>query len=55
MRRYILPTLFAVALAVSIAATSQGAKGPISFKVTLVQEATVRHPHPPDGDAGDTF
>ena len=55
MRRYILPTLFAVALAVSVAATSQGAKGPLTIKFTLVQEATVRHPHPPDGDAGDTF
>ena len=55
MRRYILPTFFAVALAASIAATSQGAKGPLTFKVTLVQEATVRHPHPPAGDAGDTF
>jgi hypothetical protein len=55
MRRYILPVLFAVVLAVSVAATSQGAKGPIMFKVTLVQEATVRHPHPPVGDAGDTF
>jgi hypothetical protein len=55
MRRYLLPPLFAVALAVSIAATSQGAKGPVTFKVTLVQEATIRHAHPPVGDAGDTF
>jgi hypothetical protein len=56
MRRYILPTLFAVALGVSVVATSQGAKkGPLTFQVTLVQEATVRHPHPPAGDAGDTF
>ena len=55
MRRCILPTLVAVALAISLPATSQGAKGPITFKVTLVQEATVRHPHPPAGDAGDTF
>jgi hypothetical protein len=57
MRRYFLPTLFALALAASVAATGQGAKtkGPLTFQVTLVQEATVRHPHPPDGDAGDTF
>jgi hypothetical protein len=56
MRRYFLPTLFALALAASLAATSQGAKsGPLSFQVTLVQEATIRHPHPPAGDAGDTF
>jgi predicted small lipoprotein YifL len=56
MRRYLLPTLLALLLAASIAATGQGAKkGPLSFKVTLVQEATVRHPHPPAGDAGDTF
>jgi hypothetical protein len=25
------------------------------FKVSLVQEATYRHAHPPPGDAGDTF
>jgi hypothetical protein len=25
------------------------------FKVSVVQEATYRHPHPPPGDAGDTF
>lgn len=56
MRRYILPTFLALLLAASIAATGQGAKkGPLSFSVTLVQEATVRHPHPPAGDAGDTF
>ena len=55
MRRYFLPTLFALTLAASIAATGQGAKGPLTFKVTLVQEATVRHPHPPAGDPGDTF
>jgi hypothetical protein len=56
MRRYFLPTLFALALAASVIATGQGApKGPLSFQVTIVQEATIRHPHPPDGDAGDTF
>ena len=56
MRRYFLPTLLALLLAASIAATGQGAKkGPLTFQVTLVQEATVRHPHPPAGDAGDTF
>ena len=55
MRRYFLPILLALALAVSAAATSQGAKGPLQFQVKLVQEATVRHPHPPNGDAGDTF
>ncbi len=55
MRRYILPTLFAFALAASVAATGQGAKGPLTFKVSLVQEATVRHPAPPAGDPGDTF
>ena len=55
MRRYFLPTVFALALAASVAASGQGAKGPLTFTVTLVQEATIRHPHPPDGDAGDTF
>jgi hypothetical protein len=57
MRRYFLPTLFALALAASVAATGQGAKtkGPLTFQVTLVTEATVRHPHPPDVDAGGTF
>jgi len=56
MRRYILPISLALLLAASIAATGQGAKkGPLSFQVSLVQEATVRHSHPPSGDAGDTF
>jgi len=56
MRRHILPITLALLLAASVAATGQGAKkGPLTFQVTLVQEATVRHPHPPAGDAGDTF
>src|SRR5262249_10796144 len=56
MRRHILPITLALLLAASIAATGQGPKkGPLTLQVTLVQEATVRHPHPPAGDAGDTF
>ena len=31
------------------------AKGPLVFKVRLIQEATYRHSHPPAGDPGDTF
>ena len=55
MRRYLIPSILALALAASLVATGQGVKGPLTFKVTLVQEATYRHPHPPDGDPGDTF
>jgi len=58
MRRYLIPLVLSLAFAGLVAAAGQGAtpgKGPITFKVSLIQEQTVRHPHPPDGDAGDTF
>lgn len=55
MRRYLIPSILALALAASLVATGQGVKGPLTFKVTLVQQATYRHAHPPDGDPGDTF
>jgi hypothetical protein len=43
--------------AATTAALPASAAGPrhIVFKVSLVQEVTYRHPHPPPGDAGDTF
>ena len=57
MRRWIL-TLAGVlalsALALPIAG-GQAAARRVVFKVTLVQEATYRHAHPPVGDPGDTF
>jgi hypothetical protein len=40
---------------VSAASAAHQLSGPVSFKVRLIQEATVRHPHPPAGDPGDTF
>jgi hypothetical protein len=65
MSRLLLPLVIIAMLAGIGAAAGQGAKGgkgakgvthgPLSFKVKLVQEATYRHPHPPDGNAGDTF
>jgi hypothetical protein len=36
-------------------APAVGAVRHLAFKVSVVQEATYRHPHPPPGDAGDTF
>ena len=53
--RYFLLSVVAVALAASFAGTSQGVRAPLTFTVALVQQATYRHPHPPDGDPGDTF
>lgn len=55
MRR-LIPFLLVVALAV-VASASAAPKlnGPVSFKVRLIQEATIRHQHPPAGDPGDTF
>ncbi len=44
-----------LALAALLAGPGRGATAPLSFTVGLVQQATVRHPHPPAGDAGDTF
>ena len=59
MRRLLIPlVLFAfVASALTGAGLSANspAKGPLTFKVRLIQEATYRHPHPPAGDPGDTF
>ena len=61
MSRLLLPLVIVAMLAGIGATAGQGAKGtgaksgPLSFKVKLVQEATYRHPHPPDGNAGDTF
>ena len=55
MRR-LIPFLLVVALAV-VASASAAPKlnGPVTFKVRLIQEATIRHMHPPVGDPGDTF
>jgi hypothetical protein len=55
MRRCFLPSILALALAGLLAGPGQGATAPLTFTVALVQEATYRHPHPPDGDPGDTF
>jgi hypothetical protein len=61
MRRYVTPLVLAVALAGLVVATSLAggsthkAKGPLTFQVRLIQEATYRHQHPPAGDPGDSF
>jgi hypothetical protein len=52
-RTRLLTAASVIALAAS--GSAFGAKGPLVFRVSLVQEATYRHPHPPPGDAGDTF
>jgi hypothetical protein len=46
---------FVLLLAGALATTAMGAVKHLVFKVSIVQEATYRHPHPPPGDAGDTF
>ncbi|HEX4521183.1 MAG TPA: hypothetical protein VH063_16495 [Gaiellaceae bacterium] len=61
MRRFLIPTILASALAGLVAATalasgaSHAKKGPLVFQVRLIQEATYRHPHAPAGDPGDSF
>ena len=62
MRRYSIPLVLALALAGVFAIAGQAARhaqplkaGTLSFKVSLIQEATYRHPYPPPGDPGDTF
>jgi hypothetical protein len=37
------------------AGTKAGKTRALNFKVRLIQEQTFRHPHPPDGNDGDTF
>jgi hypothetical protein len=62
MRRYLIPLVLALSLAGAFAVAGQAQRhsqslkgGPLTFKVSLIQEATYRHPNPPPGDAGDTF
>ena len=55
MRRHLVLSVVAHALAASEVATGRGASSPLTYTVALVQEATYRHPHPPFGDPGDTF
>ena len=61
MRRLVLALLLALMLATGLAAVAGGrtaepaSRAPMTFTVRLVQEATYRHPHPPDGNAGDVF
>ena len=62
MRRYLIPLVFALALAGVLAVAGQAQRqsrslkgGPLTFKVSLIQEATYRHANPPPGDPGDTF
>ena len=45
-----LAALFASALTGAGLSANSPAKGPLVFKVRLIQEATYRHPHPPNGD-----
>jgi hypothetical protein len=59
--RYLTPLVLVIALAGLVAATAfaggtkHGAKGPLTFQVRLIQEATYRHSHPPAGDPGDSY
>jgi hypothetical protein len=54
--RRLIPLVLVVALAVvASASASPKLSGPTTFKVRLIQEATIRHQHPPIGDPGDTF
>jgi hypothetical protein len=55
MRRFWLVGVVAL-LAVAVAAPGQS-KSSANINVTLkiIQGVTERHPHPPDGDAGDVF
>ena len=56
MCRRALVSLAALVLVASVLVSSgASAKGPLTFKVRLIQEQTFRHPHPPDGKDGDTF
>jgi hypothetical protein len=62
MRRYLIPVVLVLSLAGAVTAaglahsSSRALKsGPLTFKVSLIQEATYRHAHPPAGDPGDTF
>jgi hypothetical protein len=59
MRRLLIPLVLAALVASTLTGAGLGAngpaKGPLVFKVRLIQEATYRHSHPPDGDPGDTF
>jgi hypothetical protein len=55
VRRCLLVFALVGALASMAAAAGSGASRHVLLKVSLVQEATYRHPHPPVGDAGDTF
>jgi hypothetical protein len=58
MRRLLIPLVLAALAASALAGAGRSAapaKGPLVFKVRLIQEATYRHSHPPAGDPGDTF
>jgi hypothetical protein len=59
MRRLLIPLVLAAFVASALTgaglSANSPAKGPLTFSVRLIQEATYRHPHPPAGDPGDTF
>lgn len=61
MPRYLTPFVLSSVLAGLFVATAlaggttQKVKGPLTFQVRLIQEATYRHQHPPAGDPGDSF
>jgi hypothetical protein len=61
MRRLLVAVGLVSVLATGVVAAGQskGAKPAVhpnmTFTVKLIQEATYRHPHPPDGNAGDVF
>ena len=56
MRRLLIAVGLISLLATGLAAQGQSKGGStMVFKVKLIQEATFRTPHPPDGNAGDVF
>jgi hypothetical protein len=56
VRRVLVAVALISLLATGLAAQGQSKGGStMVFKVRLIQEATYRTPHPPDGNAGDVF
>jgi hypothetical protein len=55
VRRLASPFILAALVLAAAVSTAGAVSKPVTLKVRLIQEATVRHPHPPAGDPGDTF
>ena len=55
VRRFVLAVSLVSLLATMVVGTGMSKGSPMNFKVRIIQEATYRHPHPPDGNEGDVF